>query len=55
MDKNVSVKDYIYSKTELEYMPFMVVYTTIMTLAKDGLLSLEDFKNVEHIQFESQR
>ena len=41
---NVSIKSYIYSKPELKFMPFMIVYKTIMSLIEDGLLKIEDFQ-----------
>ena len=42
--ENVYVKSYIYSKPELKFMPFMIVYKTIMSLVDDGLLNLNDFQ-----------
>ena len=41
---NISIKSYIYSKPELKFMPFMIVYKTIMSLIEDGLVKREDFK-----------
>lgn len=38
----MNVAEYIHGKKALELMPFMTVYQTILELAKDGYVKLDD-------------
>ena len=53
--ENANIKDYIFSKIELEHMPFGVVYSTIMALINDGIITRDAFDRFDYIRHESQR
>ena len=42
----MNISQYIKSKPELDAMNYYVVYQTIITLLADGLLSMNDFKDI---------
>lgn len=42
----MNISQYIKSKPELEAMNYYIVYQTIVSLLADGLLSMNDFQNI---------
>jgi hypothetical protein len=44
--KEMNISQYIKSKPELDAMNYYIVYQTIITLLADGLLSMNDFKDI---------
>ena len=45
----MNISEYIHSKESLELVPFMAVYQTILELAKDGYVKLDENREMVKI------